>query len=297
MKLRLAEPSLLVDLRRVPDLSGIERENGGWKIGAMTRHVQLQNADELGLLQRVATLIADQQVRNRGTIGGSLAHGDSASDLPTALLAAEGTVTATGSGGGREIAAADLFEDYLTTSLAPDEIVTEVRVPALEETSFYDPENFVFPFGAHACIVDVEEETGKVKVVRYVAVDDCGPAINPMLIDGQVHGGIAQAIGQALYEHVAYDEDGQLVTGTFVDYALPTAAELPSFETDRTETPSPVNSLGVKGVGEAGTIAATPAVLNAVVDALRPKGVTYLNMPLFPEAIWRAMNEQNGGAA
>jgi carbon-monoxide dehydrogenase medium subunit len=132
MKLRLAEPSLLVDLRRVPDLSGIQRENGGWKIGAMTRHVQLQNADELGLLQRVATLIADQQVRNRGTIGGSLAHGDSASDLPTALLAAEGTVTATGSGGGREIAAADLFEDYLTTSLAPDEIVTEVRVPALD---------------------------------------------------------------------------------------------------------------------------------------------------------------------
>jgi carbon-monoxide dehydrogenase large subunit len=177
------------------------------------------------------------------------------------------------------------------------ELLPEGMEPALEETSFYDPENFVFPFGAHACIVDVEEDTGKVKVVRYVAVDDCGPAINPMLIDGQVHGGIAQAIGQALYEHVAYDEDGQLVTGTFVDYALPTAAELPSFETDRTETPSPVNSLGVKGVGEAGTIAATPAVLNAVVDALRPKGVTYLNMPLFPEAIWRAMNEQNGGAA
>jgi hypothetical protein len=124
-------------------------------------------------------------------------------------------------------------------------------------TSFYDPENFVFPFGAHACVVDVEEDTGKVQVVRYVAVDDCGPAINPTIIDGQVHGGIAQAIGQVLYEHVMYDEDGQLVTGTFVDYALPTAAELPSFETDRTETPSPVNSLGVKGVGEAGTIAAS----------------------------------------
>ena len=128
--------------------------------------------------------------------------------------------------------------------------------PGLEETTFYDPENFVFPFGAHACIVDVDAETGKVDIVRYVAVDDCGPAINPMLIDGQIHGGITHAIGQALYERIHYDEDGQLVTGTFVDYALPSAADVPSFETDRTETPSPVNSLGVKGVGEAGTIAA-----------------------------------------
>ena len=141
--------------------------------------------------------------------------------------------------------------------IPPNELPADIE-PGLEESSFYDPENFVFPFGAHACVVDVDAETGKVKVVRYVAVDDCGPAINPMLIDGQVHGGIVHAIGQALYEQVVYDEDGQLVTGTFVDYALPTAAEMPSFETDRTETPSPVNSLGVKGVGEAGTIAATP---------------------------------------
>ncbi len=177
------------------------------------------------------------------------------------------------------------------------ELLPEGMEPALEETSFYDPQNFVFPFGAHACVIDIEEATGKAKVVRYVAVDDCGPAINPMLIDGQVHGGIAQAIGQALYEHVAYDEDGQLVTGTFVDYALPTAAELPMFETDRTETPSPVNTLGVKGIGEAGTIAATPAVLNAVIDALRPTGVTFMDMPLFPEAIWRAMTDAKGGAA
>ncbi len=171
------------------------------------------------------------------------------------------------------------------------ELLPEDMTPGLDETSFYDPNNFVFPFGAHACVVDVEEDTGKVSVVRYVAVDDCGPAINPMLIDGQVHGGIAQAIGQVLYEHVMYDEDGQLVTGTFVDYALPTAAELPSFETDRTETPSPVNSLGVKGVGEAGTIAASPAVVNAVVDALRPLGVTYLNMPLSSERVWTAIQE------
>jgi carbon-monoxide dehydrogenase medium subunit len=132
MKLRLAAPSLLVDLRHVPGLGGIQRENGSFRVGAMTRHVELQNAGELGVYQKVATLIADQQVRNRGTIGGSLAHGDSASDLPTALVAAEGSVTATGPDGPREIAAADLFLDYLTTSLSPEEIVTEVRLPALE---------------------------------------------------------------------------------------------------------------------------------------------------------------------
>jgi carbon-monoxide dehydrogenase large subunit len=158
--------------------------------------------------------------------------------------------------------------------------------PGLEETTFYDPENFVFPFGAHACIVDVDVETGKVDIVRYVAVDDCGPAINPKLIDGQIHGGITHAIGQALYERIHYDEDGQLVTGTFVDYALPSAADVPSFETDRTETPSPVNSLGVKGVGEAGTIAASPAIVNAVIDALRPHGVDFIDMPLSPQNVW-----------
>ena len=124
-----------------------------------------------------------------------------------------------------------------------------------------------------------------------------GAPINPMLIDGQVHGGVVYGIGQALYERVHYDEDGQLVTGTFVDYALPTAAELPSFELDRTETPSPVNSLGVKGVGEAGTIAASAAVTNAVLDALRPLGVEFINMPLSPMRVWEAISEAKGGAA
>jgi carbon-monoxide dehydrogenase large subunit len=133
-------------------------------------------------------------------------------------------------------------------------MVPEGMEPGLEETTFYDPENFVFPFGAHACVVDVDAQTGKVKVVRYVAVDDCGNAINPLLIDGQVHGGIVHAIGQALYERVQYDENGQLITGTFVDYALPTAAELPSFETDRTVTPSPVNSLGARASARPGRL-------------------------------------------
>jgi carbon-monoxide dehydrogenase large subunit len=164
----------------------------------------------------------------------------------------------------------------------------------LDEISFYDPENFVWPFGAHACVTEVDTETGKIEILRWIAVDDCGPAINPLLIDGQVHGGAVHAIGQALYEQIVYDENGQLVTGSFVDYALPTAAEVPTFETDRTETPSPTNSLGVKGVGEAATIAATPAVLNSVIDALRPLGVTYIDMPLTPMRVFDAI--QKGGA-
>jgi carbon-monoxide dehydrogenase large subunit len=154
----------------------------------------------------------------------------------------------------------------------------------------------VFPFGAHACVVDVDPETGKVKVVRYVAVDDCGNAINPMLIDGQIHGGVVHGIGQALYERVYYDDSGQLITGSFVNYAIPTAAEMPSFETDRTVTPSPVNSLGAKGVGEAGTIAASAAVTNAVIDAMRPLGVDYMNMPLSPLRIWEAINQAQGAS-
>jgi carbon-monoxide dehydrogenase large subunit len=177
------------------------------------------------------------------------------------------------------------------------ENLPEGMEPGLEETTFYDPENFVFPFGAHACIVDVDAETGKVDISRYVCVDDCGPAINPKLIDGQIHGGVVHGIGQALFERIHYDDDGQLVTGTFVDYALPSAADVPSFETDRTETPSPVNSLGVKGVGEAGTIAATPAIVNAVIDALRPLGVTYIDMPLSTQNVWATIQAAQGNAA
>jgi len=171
------------------------------------------------------------------------------------------------------------------------ENLPEGMEPGLEELSFYDPSNFVFPFGAHACVVDVDAATGKVDVVRYVAVDDCGPAINPKLIDGQVHGGVAHGIGQALFEQVHYDGDGQLLTGTFADYTLPSADELPSFELDRTETRSPTNTLGVKGIGEAGTIASSATVTNAVIDALRPLGVEYLNMPLSPMRIWEAIRE------
>jgi carbon-monoxide dehydrogenase large subunit len=186
------------------------------------------------------------------------------------------------------------LSDISLAAYVPENI-PEGMEPGLEETTFYDPENFVFPFGAHAAIVEVDAETGKVDLKRYVCVDDCGPAINPMLIDGQVHGGVVHGIAQAMFEQVVYDESGQLVTGTFVDYALPTAAELPHFETDRTETPSPVNSMGVKGVGEAGTIAASPTIVNAVIDALRPVGVNYIDMPVTPLRVWEAIQAAQGG--
>jgi carbon-monoxide dehydrogenase large subunit len=160
--------------------------------------------------------------------------------------------------------------------------------PGLEETSFYDPSNFCFPFGAHACVVEVDRETGRVKILRYLAVDDVGNVMNPMIVDGMVHGGIAQGVGQALCEGAVYDdESGQLVTGSMMDYALPKADMLPMYETDRTVTPTPVNPLGVKGAGETGTIAATPAVVNAVVDALAPLGIDHIEtMPLSAERVW-----------
>jgi aerobic carbon-monoxide dehydrogenase large subunit len=163
--------------------------------------------------------------------------------------------------------------------------------PGLEETSFYDPSNFCFPFGAHACVVEVDRETGRVKILRYLAVDDVGNVMNPMIVDGMVHGGIAQGVGQALCEGAVYDDmSGQLVTGSMMDYAVPKADMLPMYETDRTVTPTPVNPLGVKGAGETGTIAATPAVVNAVVDALTPLGIDHIEtMPLSAERVWSAI--------
>jgi len=173
---------------------------------------------------------------------------------------------------------------HIAKDLPPD------MEPGLSATYFFEPKNFTFPFGTHIAVVEIDRDTGEVKFLRYVAVDDCGKVINPMLVDGQIHGGIVQSIGQALYEEIVYDEQGQLVTGTLMDYAVPRASMIPWFELDRTETPSPVNPLGVKGVGEAGTIGATPAIVNAVVDALSPFGVRHIDMPMKPEAVWRLIS-------
>jgi carbon-monoxide dehydrogenase large subunit len=163
--------------------------------------------------------------------------------------------------------------------------------PGLEASYVYDPPNFSWPSGAHAAVVEVDTETGEARLVRYVAVDDVGTVINPTIVDGQVAGGVAQGVAQALWEEAVYDDDGNLVTSSMVNYLVPSAVELPSFELDRTETPSPTNPLGVKGVGETGTIASPPAVMNAVVDALAPFGVEDVEMPASPERVWRVLQE------
>jgi len=169
--------------------------------------------------------------------------------------------------------------------------------PGLTADYFHNPPNFTFPFGAHICVVEVDTETGKVTVVKYVAVDDCGPVINPTIVDGQVHGGIAQGLAQALYEEAIYDEDGNLVTGSMVDYMIPGAPEIPNMILDRTVTPSPSNPLGVKGIGEAGTIGSSQAAINAVVDALSHLGIRHIDMPASPMRVWTAIQEANGGVS
>ena len=183
------------------------------------------------------------------------------------------------------------FGDIALTAYVPHDYPAGVE-PGMDFASFYDPTNFTYPFGAHIAEVEVDKDTGKVKIVRYVAVDDVGNVINPMIVDGQLHGGIAHGIGQALLEGAIYDDDGQLINGSFMDYTMPRADDLPSFEVDRTVTPCPHNPLGVKGAGEAGTIASTPAIVNAVLDALSDYGIKDIKMPLTPERVWRAM--QNG---
>jgi carbon-monoxide dehydrogenase large subunit len=163
--------------------------------------------------------------------------------------------------------------------------------PFLDDITYYDPPECTYPFGTHVCVVEVDKDTGAVKLLRYIAVDDVGRRINPLIVEGQIHGGIVQGVAQALWEGAAYDESGQLISGSLMEYALPKADFFPAFELGSTETPSPTNPMGVKGVGETGTIASTPAVVNAVVDALAPFGVKHLDMPLTPEKVWRAMQK------
>ena len=167
--------------------------------------------------------------------------------------------------------------------------------PNLEAQVTYDPPNFSWPFGTHICVVEVDEETGAVEVVKYVAVDDCGNQINPLIVEGQVHGGVIQGLAQALYEEAVYDGDGNLTTSTLADYLVPAASDVPSITTGSTITPSPTNPLGVKGIGEAGTIGAAPAVINAIVDALAPMGVTDITMPASPQTVWAAIAAARGG--
>ncbi|HTP32023.1 MAG TPA: xanthine dehydrogenase family protein molybdopterin-binding subunit [Candidatus Acidoferrales bacterium] len=191
---------------------------------------------------------------------------------------------------GKSVTFADMaVAAYHAKQLPPD------TQPGLVATHFWEPPNFTFPFGAHIVVTDVDRDTGEIAIRRYVCVDDIGKIINPLIVDGQIHGGVAQGLGQALYENAVYDDNGQLMTGELTDYALPKAHHMPYIESSHTETPSPVNPLGVKGVGEAGTIGCSPAVVNSVVDALAPFGVKHIDMPLTPEKVWNLI--QQGGRA
>ena len=163
--------------------------------------------------------------------------------------------------------------------------------PGLEATHYYDPPNLTFPFGSYICVVDIDRGTGEIKVRRFVAVDDCGNIINPMIVDGQIHGGLAQGVGPALYEEIGYDEEGNVFGGSFLDYYVPTALECPAWETDKTTTPSPHHPFGAKGVGESATVGAPPAIANAVVDALAHLGVTHIDIPITPEKVWALLKK------
>lgn len=182
------------------------------------------------------------------------------------------------------------FGDVALAAYVPHNYPLETLEPGLEETAFYDPKNFTFPSGCHICEVEIDPDTGVVSVEAFIAADDFGRIVNPMIVEGQVHGGVAQGIGQALYERCVYDpESGQLLTGSLMDYCLPKADSLPAFQVDTTRTLCTHNALGVKGCGEAGTIGATPAVINAVIDALSDLGVTDVPLPATPERVWRAI--------
>jgi len=193
---------------------------------------------------------------------------------------------------------------------APDKFVTLQQValasytaeslppgvePGLEATAFYDPENFTFPYGTHVCVVEIDKGSGEAKILRYVALDDAGIIVNPLLAEGQVVGGILQGVAQALYEEAIYDSTGNLLTAGFNDYMIPTAREAPKIESFFYETPSPHNPLGVKGIGETGTIASTPAVVNAIIDALSHLGVRHIDMPLTPSKIYKVLRERMVG--
>jgi carbon-monoxide dehydrogenase large subunit len=184
------------------------------------------------------------------------------------------------------------FGEIALTAYVPHTYPKDLE-PGLDFSSFYDPANFTYPFGCHIAVVEVDKETGKVSLKRFIAVDDVGNVINPMIVEGQIHGGLVQGIGQALFEGAEYDENGQLTNGSYMDYCMPRADDLPMFETGSQVTPCPHNPLGVKGAGEAGTIGSAPAIVNAVIDALWSGGhkVKDIQMPLTPERVWRAMAE------
>jgi aerobic carbon-monoxide dehydrogenase large subunit len=210
---------------------------------------------------------------------------------PADLALADGRASVRGAPG-RDVSIAEVAQAAYNGEHLP-----KGQAPGLEATSRFKSEGTTFPFGSHVCVVEIDRETGRVRIVRYVAVDDCGKVINPLLVDGQIHGGIAQGVSQALLEAVVYDGQGQLLTGTLSDYGIPHADFLPRMERGVSVTLTPRNPLGAKGIGEAATIGSTPAIVNAVVDALSHAGIRHLDMPLTPERIATALGQAgtNGG--
>src|SRR5205823_7668692 len=188
------------------------------------------------------------------------------------------------------------WDDVASASADPSRL-PEGEVPGLESSASVDQRSNTYPFGSHVAVVEVDPETGVVKVIRHVAVDDCGRILNPMLVDGQVHGGLAQGIAQALFEEVLFDDTGNPLTANLTAYEFPGPPDLPSFTVAHTQTPTPLNPLGAKGIGESATLGSTPAVQNAVLDALRPLGVQEIELPMTPERVWRAIREAGSPAA
>jgi carbon-monoxide dehydrogenase large subunit len=187
-------------------------------------------------------------------------------------------------------AAALPFQAVAAFAYIPVPLPKGVEEPGLSADAYFEPSNNTYPFGCHISLLEVDRETGEPKLLRLVAVDDAGHLINPLIVEGQIHGGLAQGIGQAMVEEAVYNSDGQLVTGSFMDYAIPRAIDFPTFELSATVTPTPVNPLGAKGVGEAGTLGSTPSIVCAAVDALSGFGVTHIDMMLRPEKLWRIIN-------
>jgi carbon-monoxide dehydrogenase large subunit len=181
------------------------------------------------------------------------------------------------------------FGEIAFSAYVPHNYPLDTVEPGLDETAFFDPKNFTYPAGVHTCEIEVDPETGTTKIIRFTATDDFGRIVNPMVVAGQVHGGLAQGIGQALHEHCVYDERGQLLTTSYQSYLMPTAAQIPNFSVSTNATPATHNPLGVKGCGEAGAIGAPGAVINAVIDALSPLGITQIDMPATPERVWQAI--------
>jgi carbon-monoxide dehydrogenase large subunit len=292
--------------------------------GHATSFAQIVNA-QLGIpIDRIGFVQSDTDLVPRGggtggsrslQVGGTAVHRaseqllDTARRLASHLLEAstddivvndDGSLGVTGAPGARTVAWAELYDAASRgdvpsglSATSGSEVADQVLAAAVDVAQSAP----TFPFGAHVSVVEVDMETGEARVLRHVAVDDCGMVVNPMLVAGQQHGGIAAGVGQALFEQVVYDEDGNPLTGTLVDYAIPTAAELPSFEVASQETPTPLNPLGAKGIGEAGTIGATPAVQNAVIDAVSHLGVRHIDMPCTPERVWQAIAAASNGGA